>query len=168
VLIAAGLLVGCGGGDGGDEGDSAEERAAAVELMTGLFAQSSDPNAVLSFDARQAGCAAEAVVDTLGIERLEELGMDLATGEPPTMAEPPLGTAEAREVYGGIGDCIDLTTRVAEEFRRGGLDEAAARCAAEHYLDTPVARDALAGSADPALPPKIDAAMAEAVTACSP
>jgi hypothetical protein len=167
VLIVAGLLVGCGGG-GGDDGDGErpEERAEAVELMAGLFAQSSDPSAILSFDAEQAGCAAEAVVEVLGVERLEELGMDLATGEPPTMAEPPLGTQEARDVYGGIGECIDLTGRVARDFVAGGLDEATARCAAERYLDTSIARDALGGSADPALPPKIDAAIAEAWAAC--
>jgi len=173
VLVVAGLLVGCGGGDGGsggdgeEAGDDPEVRAAAVELMTGLFAQSSDPTAILSFDAEQAGCAADAVVEVLGVERLEELGMDLTTGEPPTMAEPPLGTREARDVYGGIGACIDLTGRVAADFAAsGGLDEAMARCAAEHYLDTPTARDALAGSPDPALPPKIDAAIAEALTTC--
>lgn len=166
MLIAVGLLVGCGGGDGDGDGEDAGDRGAAVELMSGMFARSSDPSAVLSFDAEQAGCAAEAVVDVLGVERLEELGMDLATGEPPTMAEPPLGTQEARDVYGGIGGCIDLTGRVTRDFVAGGLDEATARCAAGRYLDTSIARDALAGSADPALPPRIDTAIAEAWAAC--
>ncbi len=167
MLVVVGLLVGCGGGgDDGGDGEDPEDREAAVALMAGLFAQSSDPSAILSFDAEQAGCAAEAVVELLGVERLEELGMDLTTGEPPTMAEPPLGTREARGVYGGIGECIDLTGRVTRDFVNGGLDEATARCAAEHYLDTPIARDALAGSADPALPPRIDAAIAEAWAAC--
>jgi hypothetical protein len=164
VLVLVAVLVACGGD--GTETDDPEERTAAVEQLTGLFARSSDPTAILSFDAGQAGCAAEAVVGALGVDRLEELGLDLATGEPPTLAEPPLGTREARAVYGGIGECIDLTSRVAEDFVAGGLDEATARCAAEHYLDTATARDALAGSADPALPPKIDAAIAEARAAC--
>lgn len=170
-LVVGGLLVGCGGGgDDGADGarDDPAERAAAVEVLTGIFAGQADPGAVLSFDAGQASCAAEAVVDALGVERLEELGLDLATGEPPTMAEPPLGTREAREVYGGIGDCIDLTARIAADLAAGGdLDEATARCTAERYLDTSVARDALAGSTDPELPAEIDAAVAEARAACT-
>jgi hypothetical protein len=176
LVVAAGSPCACIDGSD-DSADPADTTAPGIEATTARvatwFGRQSDPNG-LQFTADEADCAAQAVVEGLGATRIEELRTDAANdvGGPDEgldlLREPPLDTDEADAVFAAMTGCIDLTTQVTDLFLASGKPHDAARCMAEHYVETDVPRRAImAADTDPELMADINSALVEVETACS-
>jgi hypothetical protein len=113
------------------------DQAAAVEIITAeLLAL---PRADFRADD-EARCVATHVVAELGLDRLEEVGLDLETDTPPTLWQPELTEAEGDMVYGAYDDCLDLERRDVDGFMSDGLTEAQARCVSQGYRGSGIPR----------------------------
>jgi hypothetical protein len=161
------LFAACGGDDDGDAGvrdvGGTDE---AVEVLAEGFAEGGDANG-LAFDASEADCVARAVADGIATDRLQELGLNTTSGDMPELHEPPLTTSEADIVYGAYDGCTDLTVAVAVLL---GPSESGAdpQCVAQRYVDSGLLRESLfSADFDQALNDRIDAALADANTACA-
>ena len=158
-----------GGDDSGPPdilvGDVGADEARAVELFTEQFAGYDDPNG-LRFTDEEARCAAEAAVQALGLARLVELGFDATAEDLSALDDAALDDDESDAMYQAIAGCIDFAAQLTDIFVQGGIDEAAARCVAERYLETGLAQQSMTSDYDPALNDQIDAALAEARRAC--
>lgn len=178
LVLAAVLLLGGAAACSDDDGDDGATESsielettmptgdpAAVDVIAGdLLETAEDPNA-LPVDEESARCIAERVVLGFEPERLEELGLDVEAGTGVTLAEPPLSEEEADAAFGIFGSCIDLIAELAAVFAEDGVD---ATCAAEHYRDSGLLREALfSPDYDEALNTRIDAALDEAFTTCA-
>lgn len=157
------------GARGNDDLPTVDQTTARVATW---FTAQSDPNG-LTFTSDEADCAAEAVVDGLGVARIEELRDRAANtaGSPDEgfdlLQEPPLATDEADVVYAAMTGCIDFKAQVAEVLAAGGQPDAKARCMAERYLETDVPRDAIMSArTSPDLMAEITTTLAEIDTAC--
>ena len=177
MLVALAVAVGplCACNDGDDSADAPDTTAPGVEATTervaGWFAHRSDPNG-LQFTADEADCAADAVVDALGVARIEELRTDAANdvGGPDEgldlLQEPPLDAAESDTVFAAMTGCIDLADQVTDLFLASGKPPETARCMAERYMATDVLRKAImAARADPELMADINRALTEVESA---
>jgi DNA-binding transcriptional LysR family regulator len=174
LAVVAVPLCACMGDD--DDADpsatTAPGIAATTDRVTTWFTRQSDPNR-LQFTPDEAECAAAAVVDGLGVARIEELRTRAANdvGGPDEgvdlLHEPPLDADEADAVFAAMTGCIDFTAQVTELFLASGKSHDAARCMAERYVDTDVPRKAImAADADPELMADINTALTEVETAC--
>ncbi|MGH9258319.1 MAG: hypothetical protein ACRD08_00235, partial [Acidimicrobiales bacterium] len=113
------------------------DSAAAVEIVTEeLLAV---PRADFRADD-EARCVATQVVAEIGLDRLEEVGLDLETETPPTLWQPELTEAEGDMVYWAYDDCLDLARRDVEGFMTDGLTEAQARCVSQGYRGSGIPR----------------------------
>ena len=83
---------------------------------------------------------ARVVVDALGIDRLEELGLDIAAGAVPELTVPPMSETEGDVVYAAFDRCLDLTSRDVGNFTTAGLSASEARSASDHYRASPLPR----------------------------
>jgi hypothetical protein len=144
-----------------------------AELIAGWLTSQSDTNG-LQFTADEAQCAAEGVVDGLGVARLEELRRDDANRVGGTgngldlLQEPPLDTDEADVVYKAMTGCIDFAGQVTDVLMDAGRPEATARCMAERYLDTDVPRRAImAARTDPELMAEINTTLHQVAATCT-
>jgi hypothetical protein len=143
------------------------------ERIAGWFTSRSDSNG-LQFTADEAQCAAEGVVDGLGVARIEELRRDDASRVGGTgngldlLQEPPLDTDEADLVYRAMTGCIDFTAQVADVLVDGGRPPTTAQCMAERYLDTDVPRRAImAAHIGPELMAEIKTTLQQVATTCT-
>jgi hypothetical protein len=110
---------------------------AAVEIITAeLLAV---PRADFRADD-EARCVATHVVADVGLDRLEEVGLDLETETPPTLWQPELTEAEGDMVYRAYDDCLDLGRRDVAGFMADGLTEAQARCVSQGYRGSGIPR----------------------------
>jgi hypothetical protein len=87
---------------------------------------------------RDARCLARAVVDEHGVDRLAEVGLDVADATPPELTVPPMTPREGDRLYAVFDRCLDLTGRTVESFTDSGLTLAQARCASRHYRGSPL------------------------------
>ncbi len=144
------------------------DQESAVKTVKQDLVENDDPNALIFTDS-EAGCAAGATVEALGITRLRELGMNLESGTAPTRTEPPLTNTEADELYAIYDRCADLESKVATFFSADGqLSPSQAGCVADRYLSTGLFRRSLFGEDfDPALNDEIDRTLAAATAACT-
>lgn len=171
VVLFGVLLIGCA--DNGssspsepDQGAAPDESAAAVDIVAGHFAESDDPNG-LHFTEEEARCTSQHIVRSLGLVRLEELGLAIDAGTPPELSEPPLSSAEGDAVYAAIEQCIDVEGQLVAALAGGDATEGQLRCVARRYLETGLPRRALVSGYDPELNAEIDAAISEAGSQCS-
>lgn len=127
-----------------------------------------DPNA-LQLSAEEADCAADAIAAEIGIDRLEEIGLDVEQQAAPRFSQPPLTTEEGDVVYGAYEECIDLVGQVtALVAADGSFDDEGAQCVAEEYLASGLLRESLlAPGFNQDLNERVDAALVEAFRTCS-
>jgi hypothetical protein len=165
VLLLAVGACSSGGALGLDEDASdsgAEEQAVeeqAVEQLTAKYAGLDEPNAV-RFTEDEARCAAEAVVEALGADRVVDLGPDLAEGN------AGLDPEEQSAAYEALTGCIDLEAQTTDLLVAAGMTEDIAGCVAQRYLATDLAQQSMMGGYDPELNAEVDSALAEAYAAC--
>jgi hypothetical protein len=167
VLVLAVGACSPGGGVRPDEDASdigAEEQA--VEQLTAEFAGMDDPNGV-RFSEDEARCAAEAVVEALGADRVVDLGPDPAAGDAAGLTDAALDPEEQGAVYEAMTGCIDLEAQMTDLLVASGVTEDIAGCVAQRYLATDLAQQSMMGGDDPELNTEIDSALAEAYAACA-
>jgi hypothetical protein len=175
IFIASAVLA-CGScadeAPGGDGDDSAEEAggsadATAIDVVADGFLAAVDPNG-LRWDEASARCSAEAVVDALGVDRLEEIGFDADAGTPPQLSEPPLAPEEADRVFTSVSECVDLRAQFEDLLAAGGVPPDQASCMADAYLATPFPQASLMSTEhDPDLNEQIDAFLTDAAAQCA-
>ena len=91
------------------------------------------------FTRQESQCLADDVVEALGVERLETLGMDLAAGAAPVLTSPPLTTAEADTILASMVTCARMAQRLAYTDQFDALPQSDANCVAEAYFDSGMA-----------------------------
>jgi hypothetical protein len=162
AVLLVGLVTGCSTARE-DGARSDQERLLRSVLEQG----SEDPNSLV-FEEDAAACAAAAIVDGLGAERLRALGLDVPSRRGPELSSPPLTEAEGDVVFGAFESCLDLVDQLGRAFAQDAeLSTRVARCVAERYVDSGVLRDVLlAPGFDPSLNDRIDRTVGEAVGAC--
>jgi hypothetical protein len=145
VVLGLGLaLGGCGGGsEDGHEAEAVEagdpRRQRAVEVMAAYFRGKED-SAGLTFSRRESRCLADDVVDALGVDRLQGLGMDMAAGTGPGLTEPPLTTDEAEAIEASMITCARVVSRLANTRLFDDLAPDDALCVSQAYFDSGMAR----------------------------
>jgi hypothetical protein len=173
VTTAAVLIVAsCRDGDDAPPATTLPSTRQTLDRVAAWFVTQTDPNG-MQFDDDEADCAAERVVDGLGVARIEELRTEAANevGSPPEgldlLQQPPLDDAEADLVYEAMTACIDFTAQVTEVLVGAGQTPEDARCMAERYIDTDVPRKAImAARTSPELTAEINQALATVAAAC--
>ena len=136
VLALIGVASGCGddddgGGDAGsDSGLSAEEEAYVDEAIEDF-----DPERDAPMTEQDARCVATSMVQGLGVERLEEIGIT-----PESFSDDgdlPVGTvdeADATTLVDGIAECIDFRELFLAGFaEEGSISSETADCLAEEF-----------------------------------
>jgi hypothetical protein len=144
VLLTAGVGA-CGddggggeaGGDGGDSADSGAEhsRDDYVALLAGGGEGMSE---------QQAQCISEAVVDTIGVDALEEAGVwdDLQADPEAALADygVVVGEQQVSAISTGIGACIDVRELFEQMTVADGSSPALAACLSAGIDDTTLQR----------------------------
>jgi hypothetical protein len=128
VVLLLALVAGCS--------DGSEHDAAVALVAADLVAY---PRAELRSDEESA-CVARGIVERLGIDRLEALGLDLGARQAPRLYGDDLTQDEGDEVYAAYDQCLDLGQRDVEGFMADGLTERQARCVADGYRATGIPR----------------------------
>ena len=113
--------------------DGSDADGAAGVIAAELLAH---PRADL--ETRDARCIADTVVENLGVDRLAELGLDVAEETAALLTVPPMTDDEGDEVYAAYDTCLDFTQGDVDNFVTAGLSEAEAECASEHYRSSPL------------------------------
>jgi len=164
-LVAWLALVACG--DDGAETAEADDprRPQAVEIMVTHFR--SRDTAGVHFTQRESQCLADDVVQALGVERLETLGMDRAAGAAPVLTTPPLTTAEAESILASMVTCASMPQRLAYTDDFDALPQSDANCVAAAYFDSGMAaRVYFADDAHQPTMEEISTAFHEAAESC--
>lgn len=150
LLVTALLLSSCSDDSGGSSDDAPTVEALAEQLV-------GDEARILA-DTDEARCVADAVVDDLGADRVEELDFRLL--------QPPLTDDEADDVYGAFEDCFELI----DEFTASMSDQmtaTGARCGATAYVESGLFRENLfVPERDAQLSERIDQTIAQAAFDC--
>lgn len=180
LVLTASVLGACGSDDPPTEDASSDPTTSSTtslptdaepalrDALAAYFQRSGeeDPNA-LQFDAAAADCMADGLLEGLGAERLQELGLDASGDAEPELSSPSLDDDEATLLYDLTEECTDLRQQVAESFEASGLDPATAECVAREYAESGLLAAAItSGEYDPELNDRIDAALDAAVAAC--
>lgn len=79
----------------------------------------------LSNDSEEALCVATATYDSLGPDRLAELGV---TVETPALVDAEVTEPEATALVDGLYDCLDVNEMITTQVAATGLPESAAQC----------------------------------------
>jgi hypothetical protein len=150
VLVVAVLLVGaCGSGDkksaseliddepsaAGESDDAATEKEYEDQFVFSLVADSD-----YAFNEEQARCAARKIIDEIGMQRLEEAGLNEEFLAGDSDAGTDLTDAEARAFVDALFDCGDMTQAFTADMTSD--DEFFTPEAATCYADALVADDA--------------------------
>ncbi len=144
ACVGALLLSACGS-DGGGGADTAVGQALADELM-------SDADSPLTGE-EEARCMAGDIVDNVGEERLEELGV--TADSVAAIEDVEFSADEEQTVLDALFDCVDVRAAMAEEMT-SDFGEEAAKCVADN-LDEDLLREAMsAGFSDSDAEPSND------------
>jgi hypothetical protein len=170
MAVMAVALVACGDDDddagaGGDDDGEARE-----ELVTALAGTGDE-----QFSEEESRCMAEALVDAVGVETLEEADVVTQIEENPdgTLSDwgVQLSDAQGEQLYTAANECVDLRALFMEGMTESGASAEAAECVSNAVDDEIFQRvivlsltegeEALDGDAE------LTAAFQEAGTACS-
>ncbi len=190
LLVASVLAIGaCGGGDGdevdepagvtgGGDGGALEDPSepdtttGEIDPLVAAVAASirnpDDPSEALP-TTDEALCVARGTVDSIGAERLAELGVTV-DDVPAELVEFGLDANELERVVDIELACIDFRRLLSETFVVDvGISSGGAECLAAAFPADLIRRAALAeGSSDPAAVDGLDAAYVEALSAAAP
>jgi len=114
IFVAGALLVSACGGD------DPLIQAMADDMVSQDAGLSSDPDEAL--------CVSQASYDSLGAERLEELGV---TVDNPDLTDAEVTPGEAEALVDGLYDCLDVNAMIIAQVTELGLPEANAKCAVD-------------------------------------
>jgi hypothetical protein len=135
------FAVGCGDdGEGGGGGLTAEEQAYVDEALEGF-----DPEEEAPLTEDDARCVATSMVEGVGVERLEEVGLTPESFSSDEDLPDGLAVEDAQTIVDGMKGCIDLQelmlAGIAED---ASLSEETQECLAEHFDDDLVERSMVA------------------------
>jgi hypothetical protein len=135
------LAAGCGDDDDDDAGgaDVSEEAQPYVDAMVEGMA-TADEEGDLQLDSEQAECLAPRWVETIGVERLQEAGIepdDFASDADPDLSAMDLSEDEGNELYDAFGACdIDLKSEfIASLAADQNLSDEDAECLRDAFSD---------------------------------
>jgi hypothetical protein len=137
--------------DGGDErdGDSdSEEDAPLTDALTDeIRASFTDQGVGDELPEDEAQCAADAIVDQIGAERLAELGVTAADAAAlEAVIRDPANGPEREAIATALSDCVDLVRTIGAIYGAIGLSESSATCVAEGIVaDADLRRTLLLG-----------------------
>lgn len=135
VVLLLGFTFACtdSGGNRTTQPEGSDNDALLVDvIMSGLTAY---PRA--DFKSQHAvRCVAKGIVERFGTERLEELGLDIATRTAPMLHVPGLTEPERHEVAAAYRACIDAKASYVQGLIAEGFSEAEARCVWASYEAT--------------------------------
>jgi hypothetical protein len=125
-----------GGGDGGSD-LSDEEQAYVDEAVEGF-----DPDRDAPMTEDDARCIATSMVETLGVDRLEEMGLTPESfASDAELPDGAVSEADARTMVDGISDCIDLRELFLAGFTEDeSLSPEAVECLSEQFDEDLVTR----------------------------
>ncbi len=157
ITTLAALLAGaCGSDDGG--GDSALRDAIAESILDD--SRDSGPS------EDEAKCIADAALDTLGTDRLVDLGVTVeAVEEGMEFPEDELSDEETEAYVNASLDCVDTSSLIVDEMVADGVSEEDAKCIAENLDEDLFAKFATAGSPDE--DPELMGAMIDVMSECN-
>lgn len=178
----------CGGddsddaGSNGDGGSGSDQTTTTEATATGDgAAHTRDEYVTLlggggeGFTEDEARCMAEAVVDTIGVDTLEEADAFAQIEDDPDATLTDVGVVlddqQVSALGAAIGACVDLRVKFEEQMAADGMSAALAECLAggldETMLQRTVVLSMVGGDAaldaDPQLGPAVDSA----ATACA-
>lgn len=140
VLSGLLLLAACGDDDGGaGGGDLSSEEQEFVDAAMANF----DPEEAEPLTEDEARCVVTSMVDGLGVDRLEELGITPETFGDDDGAPFPedLSEGEATIVVDGFEDCLDLGALFADSMAADDtIDQETKDCLADAFDDETVRR----------------------------
>lgn len=122
----------CGDDDGGGSGDLSGPEQEFVDAAMAEF----DPAEAEPLTEDDARCVVTSMVDSLGLERLEELGItpDSFGSDEGAPFPENLDEDEANDVVDGFEDCLDLGALFAESMASDdALDEETRDCLADAF-----------------------------------
>ena len=137
LLAAAALTVGLGACGGGDEDGGAAAASPLAEALAADMLDDSEGSPVGTEE--EANCWANQIVDDIGEDRLEELGMTVENvGD---MEDYDFTDEELSTMVDGMFDCIDVKAAFAAEFEEDFGAEGA-KCVAD-ALDEDLVKEAM-------------------------
>lgn len=142
ILLSSLLLVAaaCGDDDGGDgDGGLSSAEQKYVDAAMAQF----DPEEAEPLTEPEARCVVSSMVTSLGVDRLEELGITPETFGSEDGAPFPenLTEAEAEGVVDGFDECLDLGALFAESMAQDDtLDDETKQCLADAFDSDTVRR----------------------------
>jgi hypothetical protein len=155
VITLVGLLAACGSSSGSSGGGSDSD--AYVDAAMKSYDDASD-SVKATFDRSEAECLVRGIVDAVGVDKLEDAGVepkDLESGDSPFKSlSNDLTQSEAEDVAAVItdGECFDFTDVVVAQMSEGAdnpfgkLDKTQVRCFFDAILKEKVVKQALAQS----------------------
>ena len=115
LLVGLVPLAACGSGSG----SSTPVSDPVVQAIAAEMA--ADEGDMLLGDRGDAECVAQKTVDGFGAGRLAELGIDVNAGfAEGDLEELGLATAEIEDLFGFLGDCVDLSANLAQGIANNG------------------------------------------------
>ena len=123
------------------------------------------------FSRGDAECIARSYVDILGIETMDELGLDeeaVRAGAGP--GDAALTDDEVADIAVAMGDCVDMAQVMSESLAYADLSDQTLRCLANAFegdIEATLMRNTIRyGELVPREDPAVGLAVAEAVTRC--
>lgn len=157
AMCGALLLAGCGGGGddddaassggsttsiartgragGGEPAEGDEELLGDDEYTDALAASLEDPDNGFGGSSEEARCAAEAIVDEIGAQRMQEAGVTEAQLNSSENLGSDLTEAEATTVADAVIECVDLAAAYASGFAGGEPSADQTACVAQRFDD---------------------------------
>lgn len=137
VGVGAIVLAACG-----DDGGSSDE-AAYTDAIATQISENADADTMPLSD-EQADCVASGFVNVIGVDGLNDLGLDLDSIEAgEELDESELSEDQARELTDEIFDCVDLTELMLAEIGSDVSEESAA-CLSDRLRESETFRDLIA------------------------
>jgi hypothetical protein len=146
LLFGAAAIVlagGCGDDDdagGGDVEVSDEAQPYVDAMIAGMVSSDDDEDDDLQLEQDQAECLAPRWVETIGVDRLQDAGLepdDFATDSDPDLSALDLSDEEGGELYDAFGTCdIDLKAEFIRSLTtEQNLSEEDADCLSDAFSD---------------------------------
>jgi len=135
LLLAGALLFGAAACGDDDEGGGGDDRSSEEQEYVDAAVSTFDPEEDAPLTEEDARCIATSMVDNLGVERLEELGITPESfGDEESALPEDLDEDEANRVVDGFEGCFDMTQLFLEGIDEdGALSPEARECLADAF-----------------------------------